>query len=105
MIASMTDAVTLAIYILAIARVTGLVTQDTITEEIRNRIIQSLDDRPKTLGDYLATLITCSWCAGMWVSAIVVPIAYFHHSNTAMLLPALVLAVSQAVGMSAQVGR
>jgi hypothetical protein len=99
------DTVILVIYTLAAARVTGLITTDTITEEIRDNLIGWLDDRPKTLGRYLATLITCPWCAGMWVSLIAAPLLWFAGHSPYLLVPALALAISQIIGMIASVGR
>lgn len=95
----------LVVYALAVARLTGLVTVDTITEDIRHGVIKKLDDRPRTLGAYVATLITCPWCAGMWVSAVAAPLVWFWGAHPALYVPALGLALSQAVGMLSEVGR
>jgi hypothetical protein len=98
-------ALQLLIYALAVARVTGLITTDTITEDARDAVIGWLDDRPKTLGAYLATLITCPWCAGMWVSLIAAPLVWIWGDSPVMLIPALALAFSQATGMVSNLGR
>lgn len=95
----------LLIYALAVARVTGLIVADSITEPIRDRIIEALDDRPATLGSALATLITCPWCAGMWVSLIAAPLVWLWGDSPIMLIPALALAFSQITGMTANAGR
>lgn len=95
----------LLIYALAAARVTGLIVADSLTEEIRDGILERLDDRPRTLGAYLATLITCPWCAGMWVSLVASPLVWFWHASPVMLIPAIALALSQFIGMTASVGR
>lgn len=96
---------TLAIYALAVARVTGLIVADAITEGIRDALIGRLDDRPHTAGSYVATLLTCPWCAGMWVSLIAAPLAWFWGGTPWLLIPALALAFSQVTGMVASVGR
>ena len=101
----MTDPLLLLIYALAVARVTGLITADAITEDARDAIIGWLDDRPKTLGSYLATLITCPWCAGMWVSLIAAPLVWFHGESPFMLIPAIALAFSQVTGSISNLGR
>lgn len=101
----MMDPVILFVYALAVARVTGLITTDSITEDIRDQIIEWLDDRPKTLGSYLATLITCQWCASMWVGLIASPMIWFWGDQPVMLIPALALALSQATGMISNLGR
>jgi len=97
--------VTLIIYTLAVARVTGLIVSDSITEPARDALIGWLDDRPKTLGAAIATLITCPWCAGMWVSLIAAPLVWFLGDSPWLLIPALALAFSQVTGMVASVGR
>lgn len=95
----------LLVYALAVARVTGLITTDTITEGARDAVIGWLDDRPKTLGAYLATLITCPWCAGMWVSLVTAPLVWFWGDSPAMLIAALALAFGQVTGMVSNLGR
>jgi fatty acid desaturase len=95
----------LLIYALAVARVTGLIVADSITEPVRDAITARLDDRPGTLGESIATLITCPWCAGMWVSLAAAPLVWFHGDNPVILILALALAFSQATGMIASVGR
>jgi fatty acid desaturase len=78
---------------------------DSITEPVRDKLIGWLDDRPATLGAALATLITCPWCAGMWVSLIAAPLVWFWGDSPVMLVPALALAFSQVTGMTANAGR
>lgn len=95
----------LLIYALAVARVTGLIVSDSITETPRDNLIAWLDDRPATLGSYIATLVTCPWCAGMWVSLIASPLAWFFWDSPVMLIPAIALAFSQVTGMVASIGR
>ncbi|MET0478364.1 MAG: hypothetical protein ABW222_10455 [Actinomycetota bacterium] len=95
----------LLIYALAVARVTGLIVADSITEELRDSALAWLDDRPKTLGSYLATLIQCPWCAGMWVALIASPLVWFYGGSPFMLIPAVALAFSQVTGMTHNLGR
>lgn len=101
----MTDPVILLVYTLAVARVTGLITTDAITEDIRDRLIDWLDDRPKTLGSYVATLITCQWCASVWVAAVAAPLVWLWPTSPFLLIPALALALSQTTGMISNLGR
>lgn len=96
---------TLAIYALAVARVTGLIVLDAITEPARDWLIDHLDDRPHTAGAFLAALIECPWCAGMWVSLVAAPLVWFFGDSPFLLIPALALAFSQVTGMMAGVGR
>jgi uncharacterized protein DUF1360 len=95
----------LLIYALAAARVTGLIVSDSITEPARDRIITALDDRPRTLGAFIIGVIECPWCAGMWVSLVASPLVWFWHASPVMLIPALALAFSQFIGMTAPLGR
>ena len=101
----MTDPVLLVVYALAVARVTGIVTTDTITETIRDNIIGWLDDRPGTLGSYLAYLITCPWCASIWIAAVAAPLVWFHGENPVIIILGLWLAFSQITGMTNSAGR
>lgn len=95
----------LLIYALAVARVTGLIVADTITEPIRDRIVGWLDDTPGSAGEWFASLITCPWCAGMWVSLVAAPLVWFWGDSPVMLVPALALAFSQVTGATANLGR
>jgi hypothetical protein len=95
----------LVIYALAVARVTGLIVSDSITEPMRDRVIGWLDERPATAGAFLAELIQCPWCAGMWVSMAAAPLVWFQGASPIMLVPALALAFSQLTGMLAGIGR
>lgn len=95
----------LLIYALAVARVTGLIVADTITEPVRDRLIGWLDDTPGSAGEWFASLITCPWCAGMWVSLVAAPLVWFWGDSPVMLVPALALAFSQVTGATANLGR
>lgn len=95
----------LLIYALAVARVTGLIVADSITEPARDALIGWLDDRPQTLGSFVAALIQCPWCAGMWVSLVAAPLVWFWGDSPVMLIPALALAFSQVTGATANLGR
>lgn len=97
--------VILLIYALAVARVTGLIVSDSITEPVRDKIIEWLDDQPRSLGAFLAELITCPWCAGMWVSLAAAPMVWFWGHSPLMLIPAVALAFSQFTGAIAHLGR
>ena len=95
----------LLVYALAVARVTGLIVEDSITEPAREWALGWLDDRPKTLGAFIAALIQCPWCAGMWVSLVASPMVWFWHASPVMLIPAIALAFSQFTGMISNLGR
>lgn len=95
----------LLVYALAVARVTGLIVADSITEPARDALIGWLDDRPATLGSFIAALIQCPWCAGMWISLAAAPLVWYWGDTPVMLIPALALAFSQVTGMISNVGR
>jgi len=95
----------LVTYALAVARVTGLIVADSITEPARDRLIAWLDDRPGSLGAFIAALIQCPWCAGMWVSLLAAPLVWAWGGHPALFVPALALAFSQLTGMTANLGR
>jgi hypothetical protein len=95
----------LLIYALAVARVTGLIVADSITEPARDRLTVWLDDRPHTLGAAITTLITCPWCVSIWVAFIASPLVWFFGEHPIMLVPAIALAFSQVTGMTASLGR
>jgi hypothetical protein len=95
----------LLIYALAVSRVTGLIVSDTITEGARDALLGWLDDRPKTLGAFVAGVIECPWCAGMWVALVAAPLVWFWGGSPVMLIPALALAFSQVAGATANLGR
>jgi hypothetical protein len=100
-----TEPVLLVIFALAFMRVIGLITADTITEPIRDRVLEWLDDAPGSIGQWLSYLITCPWCASVWVGAVAGPLIYFHGDNAWMIVPALALALSQLAGMTNNLGR
>jgi hypothetical protein len=102
---TMLDPVLLVVYALAVARVTGLVTTDTITEPARDAVIGWLDDRPRTLGAFVSKLITCPWCASIWLAAVAAPLVWFWGEHPLLIVPALALAFSQITGMVSDLGR
>jgi hypothetical protein len=95
----------LLIYALAVARVTGLIYADTITEPLRDRLIGWLDDRPATLGAFIAALIQCPWCVSIWLGALAAPLVWFWGDSPVMLILGLWLALSQVTGMTHNLGR
>jgi hypothetical protein len=95
----------LLVYALAVARVTGLVYADAITEGARDALLAWLDDRPKTLGAFVADLITCPWCVSVWIGGIAAPLVWFWGDHPVMLIPAIALAFSQVTGATHNLGR
>lgn len=65
------SAITLAVLGLASYRITRLVVEDTIAEPVRHRLVVALLRRSTALRRSLVTLITCAFCAGWWISGLV----------------------------------
>lgn len=99
------ETVPLVIYFLAFVRAVYLVTIDDITEPARDAAITWLDDRPRTMGSFVAKLITCPWCASVWMGAVAAPVIWFHGNQPVLLVVALCFALSQVAGMLSNVGR
>jgi len=93
----------LAVYALAVARLTALVTVDGITEPVRNGVLRKMPDN--RVGEFVAELITCQWCASMWVAAATVPVVWWHSKAGWAIVAGLVLAASQVAGMLSRLGR
>ena len=84
----------LLIAALSVARVTRLITTDYLTAGTRAKLINRWGtDSP------LSYLITCQWCASIWVATVAAPLVWWWGDTPWMMLPALVLAFSQAAGM------
>jgi hypothetical protein len=87
---------------LAVYRATRLVTEDTIWEGTRDRVVawSERDGRAATLRVKVGDLITCPWCASMWVAGLavgswwVLPVAVWRSG-------AAVLAASAVAGLVA----
>ena len=101
----MLDPVLLVVYALAVARFVGIVTLDTITEPLRDRIVVALDDTEGSAGAWIAKLITCPWCASIWIGAFAAPIVYNWGSSPWLIVPALALAFSFIAGALSNLGR
>lgn len=102
---AMVDPVLLTVYALAFARAVYLVTTDSLTEPARDGLIGWLDDRPRTLGAFVAKLVTCPWCASVWMGLPAAPLIWFHGNQPVLIVLALVFALSQVAGMLSDLGR
>lgn len=91
------------VYALAVARVTGLIVADELTEPAREYLRHHLGTTG--LGWFLRGIINCPWCASIWVAAVAAPIAYWWGAQPWALIPAAALAFSQVAGMVSDVGR
>ena len=90
----MPTALTLAIYALAVARVTRLITEDRIFDRPRNAALAALPDDHQA-----AYLLLCPWCVSVWVAIPAAVIAYWWGEHPAFLVPAIALAFSHITGV------
>lgn len=90
-------ALVLLLWVLAIARATRLVTTDVITDPPRLWLIVRVPDK-------LGYLLTCQWCASMWIAAAVIPFAWNWPTAWWTFGPALVGAASHITGLLARIG-
>jgi hypothetical protein len=130
----MHPALTLAVYALAVARATRLVTSDRITEAPRRWLsirlwARTINDPtaagrlpamavkhgPRVAARELARerfdgggdpplavyLLSCPWCASIWLGAAAAPLWYWLGSNPWLLVPAVALAFSYVTGFLA----
>jgi len=101
-------AVSLVVYALAVARVTGLITADQITAGLRKRITERLapgDDPPKGWRAEAFYLMTCSWCVSIYVGVVGAVLWFTVGNNPVLLVCAVAAAFSQLTGMVSDVGR
>ena len=85
--------VLLLVNILAVHRMTHLVIDDKITEPLRDKIFDKFG-QPHETWTYL---LTCPWCASIWVAALAVAgILWFPLVWSPV---ALILALSSATGL------
>jgi len=78
---------------LAAARITRLVTRDTITQPLRLWLINraGVDTR-------LAELIQCDWCSGVWVSSAVIGTTWAWGDHRWVQVCLTILAAAHVVG-------
>lgn len=101
---------TLALYALATARVTGLVTADAITAPARKWAVERLDPFPnarpaKGVRGHAVYLLTCPWCVSIYVGALAAIVWYTVGNHPVPVVLAALLAFSQTTGMISNVGR
>jgi len=87
--------------VLSVMRLTRLVTFDTLTDGFWLNRVNSLSRWP-SVQYWFTKLVTCSWCASMWVAPAVVVSAYFFGDHAWFVIGAMILACSQLTGLVAQ---
>lgn len=103
-----------ALYALAVARATLLITTDALLAEPRARLLTLLtpddqDHEPIPVAwwrNKLAYLLTCIWCVPIWVVVLVAwPAWHWHRDNIAVEATVTVLALAMVASLLAKVGR
>ncbi len=92
---------TLMVFLLtlgATARLTRLVTDDYIARHLRAYVIRHTSE-----GNDLRVGIGCPWCLGVWISAGLFTLAYFHGSADWFVWPAAALSASWLYGIAATI--
>lgn len=110
---TMPQALTVVLYVLAVARITTLVTLDEISRPVRKALVRRFDPSRRLhrwvvylLGDAEdETANGCPWCVSVWVGLLSAPAVWVASDSPYVLVPVLGLAASQATGMIFQVGR
>ena len=77
-----------ALLVLASFRLTHLVVFDSVTESVRQRLLPV---------PFLGELVSCYWCAGIWVSALLGLGHYLAPAPTRYVVVVLAVAAGQAI--------
>lgn len=89
------DVLTLVLVALAAARITRLVTTDSIADPVRDWLLDL--PRSERAAEWWADLVSCPWCAGWWVAVAATLVLSFAPTGAVRWL-ALPWALSYAVG-------
>jgi hypothetical protein len=105
----MPGAITIAVFALAVARVTRFITEDKLSEGPRGRLVDRawrrwrpavpVDQRPRADEPLPAYLLTCPWCVSIYVAAVAAPVCWLWGESPYAFVPALGLAFSQVTGL------
>lgn len=104
--------INMVLFLLAITRVTTLITHDEISRPIRAWLVSRFNAWSRThrallyaLGEPDADDTGCPWCISVWVGAAGSPIMLMWGDRLWVLVPVVALAASQITGMIYQWGR
>ncbi len=108
----MPNAISIVVFALAVARVTRFITSDKLSEGPRAKLVDwawrrwrpavPLTARPVADEPKPAYLLTCAWCASIYVAAAAAPLAWFWGDEPTLFIPALACAFSYVTGLFAQ---
>lgn len=91
---------TVVLTILAVARVTRLITTDKLTEAPRNALVLWLIDR-RGEGTRLAYLVMCDWCMSVYTGSVAACAYAVWHDTLAYMAVTLALSASYVTGFLA----
>lgn len=107
----MPSAIVLVLYVLAVARITTLITHDEITAPTRRALIRRFDPDRRLhrlvvylLGSPDDDAIGCPWCVSVWVGLLSSPVIWFWPGSP-LIMVLIGLAASQITGMIYGYGR
>ena len=108
----MPDPLTLVVYVMAVARVTTLITHDEITLPVREWLIRRFNPASRAhrlavyaLGSPDDDATGCPWCVSVWIGLVSAPALWFWADNPIMMIMLIGLAASQTTGMIYVYGR
>lgn len=109
----MPSALVLIIYMLAVNRLTTIITTDEISRPARQALVRRFNPFNRAhrwliylLGDPEDTTANgCPWCVSIWVGLISAPLLWASHTSPYLLIPMTGLAASQVTGMTFRIGR
>jgi hypothetical protein len=81
----------------AVSRLTRLVVEDSIFEAPRSRLLDRLE-AGGSRAVFLGELLSCSWCASVWISFPAAYVAVEWPSSPLFLVPAAALTASAVAG-------
>ncbi|MFJ1459757.1 hypothetical protein [Nocardia sp. N2S4-5] len=91
-------ALILAIWVVAVVRLTRLVTHDSLTQPIRSALAGRFPQSKLTY------LVHCVWCSSIWTGAASAPVPIYVLGLSWWLLPILALAASQLTAAAEKAG-
>ena len=92
--------------VLAVARVTRLITTDVLFEGVRSRAVKALiehDGEPSLVRGKIAYLIVCDWCASVYVGAAAAGAYWTWGETMPYMATVLALSASYVTGFLATV--
>lgn len=108
----MPSAIGFAMYALAVARITTLITHDEVTAPARSWLVRQFDPRHRAhrclvylLGSPDDDATGCPWCVSIWVGLLVSPLIWCWSDSPWVMVPVLGFAASQITGMIYGYGR